>query len=474
MTSTDLRRRLKELGSLIAQQKLYLDELERDRVEVEHQLFATATFPIEQLPIEITTEIFLRIPVFKHFLNANPSYSTTPAPLAVASVCRSWREIALSTPALWSKLDFEITRRGDPDVAERYLRRWLDRAASRPLSLGFSLGRDVGEDCEFPPERLRDLIRSYSGTIQHLILDMYPEDLSELGLDSMSFPILRSAGFGSYRDLENPLPGPALVPQVNFMLKAPLLDELRFPTYCISCYTFPWSQLTKFEGDLDTMDLFVSALNLTEISCSVVFFRSPTSVITHTRLRSLTLLESADCSKSQDIIQYLTLPALQLLNIADMEDTTYASLHPFLSRSSPPLLNLAIRLDDNRFRNWEACVDCVGSTLENLALESPSIEVQLSLFYQPFPNLRTLSLFTSPSSPIIYPDLCDFLDELPRLSSFRLGPTLGLSARDLNQDFANLIEKGMNISVATNFFPTITSPVLFSNPVKYKYFIDHL
>jgi hypothetical protein len=185
-------------------------------------------------------------------------------------------------------------------------------------------------------------------------------------------------------------------------------------------------------------------------------------------------LESVDGSKSRDIIQYLTLPALQLLNIADMEDTTYASLHPFLSRSSPPLLNLAIRLDDNRFRNWEACVDCVGSTLENLALESPSIEVQLSLFYQPFPNLRTLSLFTSPSSPIIYPDLCDFLDELPRLSSFRLGSTLGLSARDLNQDFANLIEKGMNISVSTNFFPTITSPVLFSNPVKYKYFIDHL
>ncbi|KAJ6560374.1 hypothetical protein B0H19DRAFT_1147431 [Mycena capillaripes] len=142
-------------------------------------------------------------------------------------------------------------------------------------------------------------------TIQHLMLDMYPHDIHQLRLNPWSFPLLRSVGFGNDDDVENLFAQETS--SVKVFRKAPLLHEL-YLTYRISYYILPWSQLTKFDGNLDTMVLFSSALNLIETSCFVESCISNPpgslgSTITHTRPRSLTLRTSPLDDQSEDILR---------------------------------------------------------------------------------------------------------------------------------------------------------------------------
>ncbi|KAJ6610399.1 hypothetical protein B0H10DRAFT_1754619, partial [Mycena sp. CBHHK59/15] len=73
-----------------------LGELEESRNAIQTQLDSILTYPILNLPVELVSEIFI------HCLptgNVRPKRSQ--APLVLLSICRAWRQIALSTPSLW-------------------------------------------------------------------------------------------------------------------------------------------------------------------------------------------------------------------------------------------------------------------------------------------------------------------------------------------------------------------------------------
>ncbi|KAJ7462150.1 hypothetical protein FB451DRAFT_1404623 [Mycena latifolia] len=301
MATADLRRRL-------------------DRVDVEDELRATATFPVVELPVEITTEIFgwcLPIPetpascvyYFPHVWERMPPVDhnrrlAPRAPLTFASVCRRWRDIALSTPKLWSRIEYYFP----PDInlqyasqyfkipvreADEIIALWLSRAGSLPLSIhlrtdAVNLHTDVANplDDSSTLNRVRDLIYRYSNTIQHLELRLSIQIMRHLDLDSCRFPLLRSVSLGVEQVDDDDDP-------VHVFSDAPLLHKLFIPTYganILPFYTLPWLQLTKFDGMIYSMDLFISAPNLTEVICVVTkLLDEPASVITHTHLQSLTL-----------------------------------------------------------------------------------------------------------------------------------------------------------------------------------------
>ncbi|KAJ6466436.1 hypothetical protein C8R45DRAFT_839249 [Mycena sanguinolenta] len=64
--------------------------------------------PVCRLPAEITSEIFvycLPTSYSDHDVNtANPSQ----APMLLLHICRNWRDIAISTPALWAKMSHSM------------------------------------------------------------------------------------------------------------------------------------------------------------------------------------------------------------------------------------------------------------------------------------------------------------------------------------------------------------------------------
>jgi hypothetical protein len=160
--------------------------------------------------------------------------------------------------------------------------------------------------------------------------------------------------------------------------------------------TLAWLQLTKFEGEISDLALFSVAPNLAELICTFEDDGSFPTIVTHRCLRTLKIDQD-----SGDIVQYLSLPALQYLDAIYM--ASYDSLESFLRRSSPPLITLFVHGDAERFGNDEdesesfdlllKCMPLVASTLENFGLAWVSDKT-----YSPFPTFSALSQTSEPSA----------------------------------------------------------------------------
>ncbi|KAJ7253281.1 hypothetical protein C8J57DRAFT_1137539 [Mycena rebaudengoi] len=116
----ELRSRLGTIEQLMAALESQMALLRNEREEVLGKL-AAIVYPILSIPPEVTSEIFLR------YVGSPPQ-----SPLLLASVCRSWRAIALSTCGLWTYLN--STYRTAPNLAEK-LQDWLSRAGGLPVDL---------------------------------------------------------------------------------------------------------------------------------------------------------------------------------------------------------------------------------------------------------------------------------------------------------------------------------------------------
>ncbi|KAJ7265470.1 hypothetical protein B0H12DRAFT_199781 [Mycena haematopus] len=385
--SAPLRRRLAELDAQIVEQRRMLQDLQKIRFDVERDLHATATFPVLTLPTEITAEIFLCcLPLFDSLSVPNLNRS---AAVVLAGVCRSWRNIAQATPALWSELEVqfgEIATRvaSKPGLVEGHIDLLLSRAHNRPLSLRFRLSRDGA----FALSRLRDIIHRWSHRVGYIYLywGYFLFDMGALGLDSAVFPLLQGAMFDSY-DL-----CPSSTHTILFG-NAPCFHDLCMPscTFTPRKVTLPWLQLTKFEGLLDDLELFTVAPNLTEMTC---LFVPPDDegfiTVIHHNLRSLTIIEDG-----HDVIQYLTLPALTHLDVSKMD--SHDTLESFLARSSPPLVSLSVHTHDQTIDldHLDKSMPLVASTLENLELSGACSDEMFPVFSlldrDSPPNIRTLT-----------------------------------------------------------------------------------
>ncbi|KAJ7693813.1 hypothetical protein B0H17DRAFT_1199507 [Mycena rosella] len=465
MGATELRQRLLQLDAQIVVQRLALDALEQTRLDVERELHATATFPVAELPAELITEIFLWCHPMHEDTFEVPSDvvcndRSIPSPLTLASVCRRWRDLALSTPELWSRIEFGFRDGSSASEASQRVKQWLDRAAPRPLTVSLHARKSQRDESSIT-QHLRHLIHLYSGTIQHLTLVMLPQIAHQLGLESLQLPLLRSVCLwhSSMNGGVPHTPHPVML-----FTDAPLLSKLRVSHFgaTLLYYTLPWLQLTKFHGQIHTMELFIVAPNLTEVICSVPYLTFTQTVITHQRLQSLILTVSQNDIKPDDILCYLTLPALQSLHISEMDDTRYSSLYPFLSRSSPPLLSLSIRLDDAYFYDLKECFRCVQPTLETLTMEYPSEAVRQSLYQHEqwtdgFPQLHTLKFANVQG--VNFTELLQFLYDRQDLRSFQLSCTEGTFLDDsiavesgshsITTHFTTLAARGMSVNISS-------------------------
>ncbi|KAF8214020.1 hypothetical protein K438DRAFT_1802742, partial [Mycena galopus ATCC 62051] len=380
-------------------------QIEREDFDTERGHCATATFPIQTLPPEITAEIFLRcLLVFDPLFIPECKGS---APIVLSGVCREWRDIAFATPLLWTKLkvsfdDIAAEIVSEPGLVEGHMERWLTRAGNCPLSLELLSWKEA----PFTLDRLQDLIHRWSHHIQCLHLEIgVDRDIRSLGLDSAAFPLLEAASL--WCDVEPDLP------PITIFSNAPRFSSLRLISHATAprMFIFPWLQLSKFDGSIWDLRIFALAPNLTELTCA--FAPDPVDAhfesITHHSLRSLTLLMSEE-SVTGDLIQYLTLPALQYLDVSGDRES-YASLESFLARSSPHLLSLAVSGRELCFEYWAQCIPLVGGTLQDLEFLDVADQDLLSIFslvdgsiLNSVPRIRTVR-FTDIDGPINLYDL---------------------------------------------------------------------
>ncbi|KAK7438027.1 hypothetical protein VKT23_018195 [Stygiomarasmius scandens] len=131
--------KLGQLDSEIARLEAVLANLRQERDDVQKYVDAHQRLlsPSLRIPSEILSEIFVRcLPE-----DCNPVCSVSQAPLLLGLICRSWREVCLSTPRLWTSVHVvlptcgEITRMcRKVDEKRLGVEAWLDRSGSLPLS----------------------------------------------------------------------------------------------------------------------------------------------------------------------------------------------------------------------------------------------------------------------------------------------------------------------------------------------------
>ena len=96
----------------------------------------------ERLPVEITSEILIlcapsmsRTMMLHHREDVDRDFQRDISiPLRLSSVCRLWRNIAHSTPVLWTSFRIYISSRDFPEPLQQ-AQQWLSRSGQLPLSI---------------------------------------------------------------------------------------------------------------------------------------------------------------------------------------------------------------------------------------------------------------------------------------------------------------------------------------------------
>ncbi|KAJ7871575.1 hypothetical protein B0H13DRAFT_1634202 [Mycena leptocephala] len=135
------RTRIADLEAQISQLECSLSAL-REEKNVAQERLDSYKYPVLTLPNEIVSDIFI------HFL---PAYPESPpltgllSPTLLTHICRRWRQIALSTPALWSAIGTSY-HDGIPLKQKLHIfDLWLTRSRFCPLSLRYETEMGVAE-----------------------------------------------------------------------------------------------------------------------------------------------------------------------------------------------------------------------------------------------------------------------------------------------------------------------------------------
>ncbi|KAJ6466729.1 hypothetical protein C8R47DRAFT_1153508 [Mycena vitilis] len=414
----DLRARIEALSFRITVQTELLRSLEREKSLAQRQLNAVLD-PVARLPIEIASEIFLHsLP----FIPERPSIDYIP--MLLLDVCTAWNNIALSIPQLWATICVVC-----PCAVgfEKGFQTWVQRAGSQPLSIHIC-------------GRLRDdgaasLIWAHAGRFKHLeICDdeefFDPSETIDLlggtspgGLPSLETMTIRGSGLG----------------QEEFCGRQ-ILQLLHLAPGLIECTFEDVGPVSEDEIEKVAPPLVLRALR------RMMFGARP------------------EIGRSDDnILKYLTLPALQTLRLP-LNAITSDDLLSLLKRSSPPLKELILgdgspsdsaRLDEcldlvptlEGFEIWRIKSDLLNELLTALTRSSSLV-----------PNLTDLRIFNlreSDDNPDLYwGTLLRVLSSRPKLQTVHITISeykgLAEPSADILAVFRDLAQRGQQIHISYN------------------------
>ncbi|KAJ7135821.1 hypothetical protein C8R44DRAFT_729373 [Mycena epipterygia] len=315
------RKELADLQISIPRQRFLLIKLEEREAAVRAELDAFI-FPVLTLPLEITTEIFLHYASGAH--NYNFRFPDKDV-LLLLMVCRAWRTLALSVPALWATLDAGAhPDRNPPGEMQQMIDTWFSRAGALPLSFTWFGGA--------VEPQINAIIRRHSPRLQFLNLGIFTGCISHL-IDNIPFPLLRSLDLGNYAGTTPTLP--VLTFREAAQLRHVTLENIPPPSLIL-----PWELVENFRAisitPQECLDVLRAAPSLRKFEFYGSYNNSfiDQSIILHARLTSFRF-----CSGNQEIMRYLALPALEDLyfgNLLELEDDIFL---PFLTRSRGSLRN---------------------------------------------------------------------------------------------------------------------------------------
>ncbi|KAK7031032.1 hypothetical protein VNI00_013822 [Paramarasmius palmivorus] len=243
-------------------EKIFQLEAERDKLQSFINDHRALLSPARRLPRDIIAEIFL------HCLPTDqlPTCDASKMPLVLTTVCRSWREIAVTTPRLWRAIHFVIPALVGYTIEDDFrtlfhlrkegLQLWLERAKSVPLIVSCYMQfnskkpREVGNELQTMYTEYMKVLSRYSTQWKTLYLSSIPlELLSPLQvLKANDVPLLRTLSLESNAfELGRPWMLASREHPLLDITRTPSLRALHLSREPADIFLFParWADLTE-------------------------------------------------------------------------------------------------------------------------------------------------------------------------------------------------------------------------------------
>ncbi|KAJ7162982.1 hypothetical protein C8R46DRAFT_1352808 [Mycena filopes] len=285
--------------------------------------------PVRKLPVELLAEIFRYVCVFDPYyrrqsrrqrLGKRLNFLPLRAAEVMSHVCAHWRQVAITTPQLWT----EILPIGlDKTPTEDYcagLKDWLGRSAPLPIHVGLSC--TMGVDATAVAGAFLTTADRWSD--------------ANLALPSLSvFSQIPSDGIKQLRNLTLNSPDRTSASLAAFSL-APNLTEVTLYIRHIARLQLPWSQLAHLtvgtespQDSQECLDTLLLCQNLVTAYFSIDAWpgRPDVSALTPVTLGKLERLEISSSSYEGSVTPFfasLALPALSRLNLS-LSDIDWAT-----------------------------------------------------------------------------------------------------------------------------------------------------
>ncbi|PPQ67771.1 hypothetical protein CVT25_009076 [Psilocybe cyanescens] len=265
-----------------------------------------AMSPTAQLPPEIMTEIFRLV------CHAPEEGGKSITPLFFGRICKEWRDIAWSTPLLWSTLSLHISQKTYRSQAH-LLKDWLLRAQISPLYI--KLTTDDEHESTFCSLRsIMDVLATRS-KYWHSLDTILPPQCHDILIDN-HFSTLTSLSVRPPKGTISTFSEPP-----NMFLSAPKLRDVDLSGYNFSAMVLPWGQLRRFKTQFLTVGECLKILqrspNLKECHLENVYSPElfPASITnpleSHLESLDVTLIKAGAVS----LLESVTLPSLCALRI---------------------------------------------------------------------------------------------------------------------------------------------------------------
>ncbi|KAJ7353245.1 hypothetical protein DFH08DRAFT_62004 [Mycena albidolilacea] len=324
------RSRIADIDAQILELERTISSLKQEKYSLRDRL-ATYTYPVLTLPNEIVSEIFVQ------FLPDFPRY---PPPIGLLSpyllchICRKWRDIAFSTPALWSDISLSFRKARRLPQKLRYLKTSIERSGSCRLALKLGTILDQEYLAELNHAVINHFHRMEYLDLSHWTNFEFPTDAE------LSLPCLRGLKLGySIEELITPLVAPLLQHVVLRIFNA--LPSSIFPWFQLTVITVLWMKLDEYSYLMNEL------VNI--VHCRLGIYPIGSLSLGDITLAHLETFVLENCSRNpapSGIIAALTLPALRRVEISETlfaaEDDLVDSITALVTRSGCNLRELSI------------------------------------------------------------------------------------------------------------------------------------
>ncbi|KAG1738500.1 hypothetical protein EDB19DRAFT_894235 [Suillus lakei] len=315
---------------------------EKEKIIKSINLHKSLVSALWRLPTEVLSHIFRHcLPEIREF-NRLKKPSVLEAPILLTTVCRRWREVAVTMPSLWCRLAVSVDREGRWKRLIFCYKLWLKRSRGCPLSLAF-----YSCNCAYDWTKILCFLHPHINQISSLCIDLdYDEDQAKPILDVLG-PALQELTIFAWEASDPDL--------VRSILRLSTLRSLQtlgpsFDVELLSLFNPVWARLTNITINMDESDTVLHLLRLAPNLCSVhmiVLIDEITDLelFTHTKLQSLRITCEEDfrsTSRLSQVFDALSLPNLRIFEVSGEPPWPHEKFKAFLTRSNCPLETLIL------------------------------------------------------------------------------------------------------------------------------------